>query len=427
MQDTLETPERIDRHILSDEIVFSGKNKDRLVELTNQWKHLLYGKYGCNKGELVALSILSIDEYHLSAIIACAELGLKLILFDAPATEESLPFTKIALHGPADYCIHTGTAGDDLYGGLHGKMIRRYSHTMVDQAELIGMPISDIDMEYKVYPRDDFLVSSTSGTTKPSRPVIFTQQDVYRMSKRNVDIFEFRKDTPVIHSKNLHHASAMITSLIPSLMASDQHATIPIGETVDWDMFGTDIVENIENGGYTRIMIPNEKTLRWFLDSVDKTFGWFTETLLINMCGFTIGERFTEYCSQYNVEFISHYGSIDTAIPLLVNRVTRDSEYVPMSLGVLPDDHYKVTLTDERAMVECEWWKEPRYMDDVLELRDGQYILKGRINHTETLQEIMEAFPDINLDLFFQDTKINMEQLRGHVSVISKWKRQLFP
>ena len=127
----------INRDIINDEINFDdNKSKAELVYEIRQWKMLLKENYNVRKGETVAIGILDVNHLHLTSIIACAELGLKIFLIDAPATVESLPYTKIALHGPVDYLIHDNFKGDELHGGLHGKMIREYSKELIDAREL---------------------------------------------------------------------------------------------------------------------------------------------------------------------------------------------------------------------------------------------------------------------------------------------------
>ena len=133
-------------------------------------------------------------------------------------------------------------------------------------------------------------------------------------------------------------------------------------------------------------------------------------------------QKHVDMCKRYNVEFISHYGSVDTAIPLLVNYIDGDSEYTPDSLGVAPDDFYDIDVssTGNVSVNNC-MWSERRIMDDILEIVDGKYILKGRVDNTMHLDELVKSCPEpINLDLFFYDTKINMEQLRGHIKNVKK-------
>jgi hypothetical protein len=122
--------------------------------------------------------------------------------------------------------------------------------------------------------------------------------------------------------------------------------------------------------------------------------------------------EFVELAKEYNVLFQSHFGSIDTAIPLLINRVGKDSTIIPNSLGVLADDFYKTTLENGRMKIEHEWWDSPRYIEDELELIEGQYILHPKERNNIVIPDGFDIKP------FFQDTKINYEQLRGHLNVI---------
>ena len=41
-------------------------------------------------------------------------------------------------------------------------------------------------------------------------------------------------------------------------------------------------------------------------------------------------QKHVDMCKKYNIEFISHYGSVDT-IPLLVNYIDGNSEYTRLS------------------------------------------------------------------------------------------------
>jgi acyl-CoA synthetase (AMP-forming)/AMP-acid ligase II len=344
---------------------------------------------------------------HVSAIIACAEMGLKIILLDSPATEESLPYTKLALHGPSDFYLHFSHEGDGVYGGLHGEMMRRYGGQSIDAVKLPEMSTEDTTFNYEISPDDPLLMSSTSGTTKPSRPVYFSHREVMTISRRNVDIFKFDENSKVVHSRNLHHASAMLTSLIPSLMVANRHLTLPISHDTNLDVNGANESswQMIYNDEFTHVMIANEKSLRLFLDKFDKPF---KKPLNINMCGFTLNETFVDLAREYNVKFHSHYGSIDTAIPLLINFVDEDSVVKENGLGVLADDFYQF----DGKEIRCELWDEPRYIEDTLYLIDGHFFIEPR--------ELPEVPDDVDLEPFFQDTKINFEQLRGYLNERNK-------
>ena len=410
----------INRHILNDNINFDSKTKEELIHEIKKWKMLFRENYNVRKGEVVAISILDVTHYRLSCLLACAELGLKVFIIDAPATKESLPYTKLALHGPADYCVHHEFMGDELYDGLHGQMIRDYSKELIDTRELVFKEPKDFEMPDDISEDDIFMISSTSGSTKPSRKIEFTHKEVYEMSRRNIDIFKFKPETKVLHTKNMHHASAMICTLLPSIMVSEYHRSFTLPQNLDWISDVNILKQMISNeqyrinskGGY-HMTVPNQMIFEFLLKSV---FPSFKNKTIISMCGFTLPEEYIDIAKTFNLEFISHYGSIDTGIPLLVNYLDENTEYRSDCLGVPPDDFYDIQVSPStNASVGCQLWSEDRILDDILYVEDNLYFLKGRVENANTVFDIPD---DLDLDKFYQDTKLNMEQLRGHLKEI---------
>ena len=410
----------INRHILNDNINFDSKTKEELIHEIKKWKMLFRENYNVRKGEVVAISILDVTHYHLSCLLACAELGLKVFIIDAPATKESLPYTKLALHGPADYCVHHEFMGDELYDGLHGQMIRDYSKELIDTRELVFKEPKDFEMPDDISEDDIFMISSTSGSTKPSRKIEFTHKEVYEMSRRNIDIFKFKPETKVLHTKNMHHASAMICTLLPSIMVSEYHRSFTLPQNLDWISDVNILKQMISNeqyrinskGGY-HMTVPNQMIFEFLLKSV---FPSFKNKTIISMCGFTLPEEYIDIAKTFNLEFISHYGSIDTGIPLLVNYLDENTEYRSDCLGVPPDDFYDIQVSPStNASVGCQLWSEDRILDDILYVEDNLYFLKSRVENANTVFDIPD---DLDLDKFYQDTKLNMEQLRGHLKEI---------
>lgn len=394
----------------------------------NRIKHYMLDK-GVLKGDTVVISILGVDPTHVASLIACAELGCKLFLLDTPATEESLPYTKIALHGGANWYIHVGLGGHNAYDGLHGKLLETYCGESINLEDLYkDIPDGyDEDIQpWKVTPEDTLLVSSTSGTTKPSRAVLFSHQEVMGISHRNIPIFKFDKNSRVCHSRNLHHASALLTSLLPSLMVAKVHFTFPVSHHHPIPMEGyiTDRkrdFETIQSQNMTHIMIPNRTALNDFLDFFDKPF---KTKLNINMCGFAMTPAFREIAEKYNVCFDSHYGSIDTAIPLLVNRVDKNTDVITNCLGEVPDSFYKVAYRKNTLHVSHPWWDESREMEDIVYRCNVNnkvlYLLGGRKKANTTAWDLVvkHDMEDLDLSVFGHDTKVSMEQLRGHIATV---------
>ena len=399
----------INRDIINEFIDYDGHDRVKIDSLINRWKQLLH-KRGAKQGDLVAIAILNVNVWHVSALFACAEMGLRVLLLDAPAHKNSLPYTKIARFGPARFCIDDGS-GKTLYDGLHQKMITEYSEEILTPSQVSDMPNQNIDTH--ISPDTPFLVSSTSGTTKFSRKIEFTQQEVYEMSLRNIKIFRFSKASTVLHTKNMHHASAMITDLIPSLMCADRHFSMTLADRNDWHPTNVmDINRFIVKNRVTHMIVPNRDVLEWLLSTNVR----YLYTVNMNMSGFTMGPEFIEMAEKHNIRFIQHYGSIDTAIPLMVRYVTSETkEQRGNCLGVLPDFEYVVTCdpVTGRITVTHHGWDEPRTMDDCVEYNDKtcKYYHNGRIDYV--VDPDMVPPPDLDLTPFYQDTKINMDQLRG--------------
>tara|TARA_B110000977_G_scaffold175868_1_gene231011 strand:- start:4403 stop:5629 length:1227 start_codon:yes stop_codon:yes gene_type:complete len=389
--------------------VFDNVGKPEICREINKIKNLLL-ETGARKGDIVTINIMVVNIRHVAAIFACAELGLPLIILNSPATKESLPFTKLALHGPSAWHIYDSENPTNLvYDGLHDEMIKQYGGIGIDVQDAYN-PHDIIGDD--VLPNDIFLISSTSGTTKASRPVKFSHKETMKIAKRNIEVFWFGHDAKVIHSRNLHHASALLTHLLPALMNAYTHSSFALGHdgTHAEDYNYLKGLKDLHDNPPSNIMMPNKKVLFDFLE----TFGGpFMRTVNINMCGFLLDAEFVDLAREYNVCFQSHYGSIDTAIPLLINRVDKDSFHIPNSLGVLCDDFYETTLEDGRMKVEHPLWDAPRYMDDELQEFDGQYILKSNRQVDIDMTGILDLSP------FSHDTKIDYEQLRGHLHVTS--------
>ena len=152
-------------------IIYNDMSRFDIDIAINRMKWRLFDA-GAKKGDLVTISIMEVSLDHVASIFACAEMGLRIFILDSPATKESLPFTKLALHGPSDYYIYSSNEDTTkIYNGLHDEMMKRYGGVGVDSEE----PTKEYWFQgAEVYPTDPFLVSSTSGTTGPSKAITFS-------------------------------------------------------------------------------------------------------------------------------------------------------------------------------------------------------------------------------------------------------------
>lgn len=442
---------RIDREIIIRSIDYDGYDYDQLCSLVDRWKYILVSK-GLQRGDKIAISIVLVNPNQIALTIAAGELGLQLFIIDWPIAYETLSKTKLGLFGPVDLSIECDHLASKP---LHKLMIAKYSKQVIPESTIENS--FNTCHEFWGQEDDPFLIASTSGTTKESTPIVFTQKQIYDLSKRNIKIFKFFKDTRVGHTKNMHHASSIITDLIPSLMASDFHRSC-FFSMLDKQSLIRDVVPIIRKYKLERILMYNTYTLQAFLKALGKGNDW---TILINMSGFTVPESFIKICKDYNIEFLSHYGSIDTAIPLLVNHVTEDTKHIPNSLGILPDDFNKVRKVEEGYLIKSPVWEDERLMQDKLEEKDGVWIHHGRIKEDvlfdkvsaqlknidftivvdndkrylalwdhvdcpEYLTLLFDQIKKLHKPMFMPETKVNMDQLRGFFQSCKIDNRELF-
>jgi acyl-coenzyme A synthetase/AMP-(fatty) acid ligase len=440
----------ITRDVINPDINYHGYTKQDLCQLIDKWKRLLVEKHGAQKGQTLAIGIMTVNHNHVAALFAGAELGMKIFLITKPIAVETLHATKMGQFGPVDITV-TQRFPD---GDIHYEMFSRYSKRICyeDEAQFYAtVPFQP----WEVYPEDDLIFASTSGTTSDSRPVMFSHRDAYELSKRNISVFKLGKENVIQHTANMHHASSMLTSLIPSLMVCDQHyfGSVSLGMHFISSERPHINLENMCRRGVDRFIVGNIGLLYLIVSGFKDTAVRPAKRFLVNVSGFTVPENLYQMCHDYPIDLISHYGSIDTGIPILVNYVDRNSVYRENYLGKTVDVFYRVSDNT----VSCDLWDADRSMPDDLLNIDGEYFYQGRrnteVNDDETLSLLKEQLVDysvvktdkakylvvwdkpdldyvtarsgiqllfegpihLNKEDFFIDTKISMEQLRAYL------------
>jgi acyl-coenzyme A synthetase/AMP-(fatty) acid ligase len=363
----------IDRTIINRDIDYAGVDYDSLCNLVDRWKTLLISK-GCQKGQTLALAILDVTPNHIACIFAAAELGLLLFLINKPITVETVSATKMGQLGPIDITVVDEILKDEAG---HAEMFRLYSKQLVLETDVDC--VNDIVYSsVTINPSDPFLLSSTSGTTGNAKPVIFTHNDIYKISKQNIDVFMFEKNSTTLHDVSMHHASSLVTGLLPSLMIVDKHFYRSRLKPTSLDISRV-IKEYVIPYGVCRMMsIFGESGLRRLVEGLEPYSSQIKKTILINTSGFSIPEYYYDAVKNLNIEIISHYGSVDTGIPLLVNHITKDSEYIPSSVGKPSSDLYEIELIENVLFVSSELWEGKRKVPDLLSLVKENYIIHGR-------------------------------------------------
>jgi acyl-CoA synthetase (AMP-forming)/AMP-acid ligase II len=444
----------INRHIINPDINYDGANRDDLFRLINRWKRLLIYKE-IRSGDVMALGIFDVNLNHIACLFAAAELRLKIFIIAKPIAKETLHVTKMAIFGPVDITISQRMLEEN---DLQTEMFERYSKQVCYEDEIDEIT-NDADVDVPVSPGDALIFASTSGTTGASKPYLFTHDEVYKISQRNISAFGYTKQNVVQQIVNMHHVSAMLSYLLPTLMACDVHysgsvAWFPHHQKKIWRP--KEFVEECLTDRKVDTLICSNS---FVLDALKIGFSEAdrrpNHRITINMSGFPAGQEIYDMTKEYPIDFLSHYGSVDTGVPLLVNKITQDSVYEPGYVGKLVDDFYKIVGN----MIYSELWSEPRSVADALLVEGDRFYYGGRNDdhplYTGELKQMMqEQFGDhsfvvpnngkhfivlwnkqerydiengktylekaftfvyLNKEDFMVDTKVSMEQLRAYL------------
>jgi acyl-CoA synthetase (AMP-forming)/AMP-acid ligase II len=398
-----------------------------MCDLVDRWKYALLS-YGAEPGKSLGISLIRVNPNHIALVIAAGELGLKLILLDKPVVAETIHRTKAALFAPIDlHVIDKYLIMNDAYM----EMVEQYciSNIHEDTINLATKRATEI-----IGAADDvYLCGSTSGTTGIPKPVYYTQKDCYDLALRNTRVFDFEENSKVCHTRNMHHVSSMLTFLLPSLIRCKNHYYYNIYHDI------TNFPEFMRTNKITHSFFGSEFVV---YDLVKYGFKPFEEPLKINISGFTVPENYINICKNLNVEFYSHYGSVDTGVPILLNKVTKGSIYSENWLGKLPDDYYEI-----KKWIDCVQISHPKFgiknlPDDLIDDRYGNWYLNTRRDKNPYESGLRE---ESNLDLniygnhivvwdskipfshgnykihyldkktWTTETKINVYQLRGYL------------
>lgn len=417
-----------------------------LSKRIDQWKYILAVKHNARKGQCVALAFAAVSLDYFATVFAAAELGLKLIVLDKPITPKTLHKTRAAFFAPIDF----GIEGDLETHPLHHMMMQKYCNVLISSTE-INDATETFDGVY-AEPDDVLLCASTSGTTGDPLPVLFTHREVYEISLRNVDVFGFKENSSVGHFKTMHHASSLLTFMFPALMIANTHVECKTEENgFDTSIF-PDMVSRVHRYHIDHLQLVNYYAVLKFVDSLEASEKNLDTVVSLNISGFTVPDSFYNIAKKYPINFVSHFGSVDTGIPLLVNTVTKNSKFQENYLGRLPDAFYGLHLNDGKAFVTSKFWEGERPLSDKLR-NDGMdwyhggrlvpNLLENRIKGMLTDVDLMVCYAESKLflviwdkdiaipenvaklvdsvvyldkELFTPETKVNVTQLKAYLS-----------
>ena len=363
----------INRDIIRDDIVYDGHTKQQICALINRWKRLLLYKYNLNKGDKVCVKLFPVDIEHVAVVIAIAELGMQVFLANKPVCMETIHATKMAIHGPVDLTIHDPEFMGEPLRPEHYEMVRRYSKKSCNRSEINEInDDTDLDEEIPVYPHDIFISTSTSGTSKTSRPINFTHHDAYFAVKTNAEqTIRLSEDSVSFNTVNMHHAGSMLAYLLPALMTAKTHHSM----WVAWNNIEEFTDKLIET--QTDCTLVHAMHFDSVLASLERKKDRIQNRITFAVSGFPLTKEHYDYCKRVPVNFNTAYGATDIGGPFILF-VDDTTEYIPNNIGkVVPG--YNVSVHEDGTWVQSVMWNgERRKLEDKLECHGDYYTFIGR-------------------------------------------------
>jgi hypothetical protein len=372
----------INKNILSETFTYEDEygnitTKEQISSLIDRWKSLLIER-GAKRGNSLGISLVMVSINHLALVIAAGEMGMRLVLLDKPICRETIPATKAGIFAPIDFHVMDVHLQQNT---AYAEMVDRYCTVNIMEDEILNHHDEFFDIIGRE--TDVYLCGSTSGTTGESQIVEFTQIDCLNLALRNAGVFQFTPQSVVCHTRNMHHVSCMLTFMLPSLLVSTKHYYYNIYHN------HMGLFQFIKDKKIDQVFFGSH----FVVEDMIKSDVVFDVAPKINVSGYVVPEEYIDYCVKHNVEFMSHYGSVDTGIPLLVNHVTKNSKYIPFWLGKEPDEYYEMMWRPSNSTVEVSGptFTHVALQDYISPRSDGMWCYFGRLNANVTEEVLRDV------------------------------------
>lgn len=352
----------ITRNFISDNFLFTDLfltekkktyDKKELEEKINFWKYVLRCEYGAAEKESILIGLQKLGIDYFAIILAAAELSLRIVVVDYNRTdnfkdvEYSDPKTKLL--SPIDIFLHdfkeeTLESNQKIYSKfLFFKKHSRKTHSTVN-IENINIDMNLYNDTARIMPKENdvlFRVTS-SGTTDIPKIIEHTHEFIFKISKRNSKMY---KGTAV-HVNNLNHGASASVTLLPLLTSDnvDRHLFYDVGETESISDLVDVLTPYKDSIGY--LSFPYPFLIDKFIESSrTKKVNWpnldlITLSYILENAKIAVRDKIFK-------SITSIFGSNETLGPLFFNRADKENWNIDSSKFLIPDDFYKIDLSDE--------------------------------------------------------------------------------
>ena len=339
------------------------------------WKTILYEGYGLRPGNTISVFDTSIRFNYCCLLFAASELGLRIVLAPENAKDNSGKTEKMdALtenFGLIDLCLLDDSCYEipavvsmvKLYGKNHVHVDIFNSYEIKD-SKCYDTMLSTVFAK----PTDTLLISCTSGTTGEPKVLSYTHQQMYRLTKRVSNVYDYSGKT-VCHTRNMHHPFIFMMHFLPAFYCVSDHYSYPIPALDNVDIVKS-FVDYIISNKISKLVLSARLLLDAIIDYMIKNTVQFEHDIDIITGGFYLTEDYVDKIRKTNIKNIySTFGSNETTGPLLlrcVNKDTDTNDYKNNYLGKPCDDFFNMRLLGRSLQVQCP----PMFGDRIITLSD---------------------------------------------------------
>lgn len=384
-------------------------SRDLLAEFVGHWKLIFVEKNHLKAGDKIGLGFVLTDIYYFGAIIAAAELGLKLIVLDVSSTKSATSDYFF----PLDLFVSGHMLPPDKHQHYSTSSLQTEFWHVCDQYYTESSGWQDCPIRTSI-DQDLVLLSCTSsGTTGRPKKVEHSHKFLFNVSDRNCRLLKFQGN--VMHVRNLHHGSSITTYFLPALM-SDQ-CTGHYVFNLESELQIAELVQYCANHNINHIQLPYINFAEQFLkQTVLQNIKFNDLTIYVLSYIDPDWQALIQQCGQ--IKIVSMFGCNETSGPLFISTLQSDQTDFNHKNFVAPDDFYQFDFNQQgQLVVSIRDYNTSVVMQDSFSRNNNVFTHHGRNDFVR--------INDVEVDLFWMLELAKNKQVNAQI-VLDRAQEKLY-
>jgi hypothetical protein len=385
-----------------------------LKDFVDHWKIIFVEKNHLKTGNKIGLGFPLTDIYYFGALIAAAELGLKLVVLDI-SNQSVLPSDKNSQTQsffPIDLFLSGKMLTTEKHKYYSSKSIQTEYWDVWDSYQTKSSGWWDLSERSKIDPAAGLLLCTSSGTTGQPKKIEHNHSFLYNISRRNKELFRFKGN--VLHIRNLHHGSSLATYFLPALMSDDCTGHYAF----NYELPETkNLVQYCVDHNINHIQFPYVNMLEHFLKQAVSQKKIFKELTLYTLS--YISPAWQPLINECGVsKIVSIFGCNETSGPLFTNTLLPDQTEFDYRTFVTTDDFYEFKFNSQnQLLVKLNDYDKTITVQDSFIQKGNKFIHIGRND--------LVRINDVPVDLFWILELAKNENISGQL-VVDRDREKLY-